>query len=69
MNITRIHRAVRFKETAWMAPIIQLNTDLLARVTPKSFEEEFLKLTNNSVFGKTMENLRKRIRVDNLKSN
>ena len=62
MKLTRIHRGVRFLEKPWMAQYIQLNTDLRTRATTE-FEKDFFKLMNNSVFGKTMENVRNRVDV------
>ena len=46
-----------------MAPYVQLNTELRAKAE-SDFKRDFFKLMNNSVFGKTIENLRKRMRVD-----
>ena len=56
--LDRIHQAIEFDQSAWMKPYIDFNTQLRTGVT-NNFETDFFKLMNNSVFGKTMENMRK----------
>ena len=62
MKLKKVHRILEFNEKPWMEPYICLNTELLKKAT-SAFEKDFYKLMNNSVFGKTMVNLRKRVDI------
>ena len=62
IELTKIHRGIRFIESDFMKLYIDTNTNLRTQAK-NNFEKDFFKLMNNSVFGKTMENIRNRVDV------
>ena len=62
MILKKVHRGIKFYQSPWMEPYIRKNTDL-RKEAKNAFEKDFFKLMNNSPFGKTIENIRKRQNV------
>ena len=57
MRLKKVHRVIEFDQEPRMEPYIRMNTKF-RKQAKSDFEPDFYKLMNNSVFGKTMENLR-----------
>ena len=62
MKLAKIHKVLKFKQSDWMEKYIDFDSGQRINAA-NDFEKKLLKLIINSVYGKTMENLQKRINV------
>ena len=62
LKLKKVHHVLEFDQSPWLKQYIDFNTQKQTNAK-NAFEEDFFKLLNNSIYGKTCENLRKRVDV------
>ena len=62
----KVHNVISFKQSRWLENYISFNTQKRNKAK-NDFENDFYKLINNAFFGKTMENVRNRLKMKIIK--
>lgn len=60
--LRKVHRILRFRQSPWIKPYIDLNTNERIRAQ-NEFTRNLFKLMSNCIYGKTMENVRDRVNI------
>ena len=60
--LTKVHRILELKQNAWMKQYIDFNTERRKKPTNED-DKNLFKLLNNAVYGETMEDVRKRMKI------
>ena len=70
-KLTKIHRAIRFRQGAWLKSFMELNIEKRreAALNGDKARVGTTKLAMNAIFGKTMENVRKHVNIELITSN
>ena len=63
LRITKLHRVLQFNQERWLEPYITLNSNMRKNATNK-VQQNYYKLINNSVYGKTIESKRRQSREE-----
>ncbi|KAJ8880097.1 hypothetical protein PR048_020720 [Dryococelus australis] len=57
-KLDSVHRVLHFEQKPWMDPYIEFNIEKCAQAG-NEFEKSFFKLMNRSIYGKTLQNVRR----------
>ena len=66
MILDKVHNIISFKQSKWLEKYISFNTQK-PNQAKNDFEKDFYKLLNNAFHGKTMENVRNRLKIKFIK--